>query len=419
MIERAVLAQVASSVVAVLLLAACASGRSAAPDPAEPAARSPRPVLESVRPARPDDRAAAARAAWLERQAAARRSPPAAAAATPATPGQPGSGETQHGSPGKLLIFSSVTGHVPVGDVRRSTARTPEQREEERVAELERALEAERAREQRPEEAGSEAPGSRRTAPGIEPSVLSAPVAPTPPELDPAQLTSETTSVPAGSWANAEDLPVVRRSLDADGNGRPEEVRYFEIGSDVLLRREEDRDLDGNTDAWSRYERGVLVERVLDTNADGRPDEWEFYAGGRMTLREIDGDHDGSRETAYQYRNDTLAEVRRDTDADGAVDRVESFEHRQRVQLIEDANRDQRMDTWTTFRVIGGEQVVARIERDPQGRGKPSVFESYRAAPGKPVLEKREEDVDGDGAIDVTQEFEPDGTPTEGPVSPL
>lgn len=419
MLERANSARLTPTILGGLLLAACAGGRPAAPEPAEPGARSPRPVLESVRPARPDDRAAAARAAWLERQAAERRNQPAVAPAAPASPSQPGSGEAQQGSPGKLLIFSSVTGHVPIGDVQRSTARTPEQRENERVAELERALEAERAREQRPEEAGSEAPGSQRTAPGIESGVLSAPVAPTPPALDLAQLSSETTSVPAGSWANAEDLPVVRRSLDADGNGRPEEVRYFEIASDALLRREEDRDLDGNTDAWSRYERGVLVERVLDTNADGRPDEWEFYANGRMTLHEIDGDHDGSRETAYHYRNDSLAEVRRDTDADGVVDRVESFEHRQRVQLIEDANRDQRMDTWTTYRVVGGEEVVARIERDPQGRGKPSVFESYRAAPGKPVLEKREEDVDGDGAIDVTQEFERDGTPVAEPVSPL
>jgi len=415
MLERPIPARFARAIAGVLLFAACAGGRSAVPEPAEPGAGAPRPVLESVRPARPDDRAAAARAAWLERQAAARRGEPAPNAPSAAGTATP----SQQGSPGKLLIFSSVTGHVPVGDVQRSTARTPEQRESERVAELERALEAEREREQRPQDAGSDVPAPPQAAPGSESGVLSAPAAPVPPELDPAQLSSETTSVPAGSWANAEDLPVVRRSLDVDGNGRPEEVRYFEIETDALLRREEDRDLDGNTDAWSRYEQGVLVERVIDTNADGRPDEWEFYSNGRMTLREIDSDHDGTRDISYRYRNDSLAEVRRDTDADGTVDRVENFEHRQRVQLVEDANRDQRMDTWTTYRVVGGQEVVARIERDPQGRGKPSVFESYRAAPGKPVLEKREEDVDGDGAIDVTQEFERDGTPVPEPVSPL
>jgi hypothetical protein len=415
MLERPIPARLAAILAGALLFAACASGQKAAPE-AEPGARMPRPVLESVRPGRPDDRAAEARSAWLERQVAARRGEPAPSAPAPAA----ATGSTQQGSPGKLLIFSSSTGHVPIGDVQRSTARTPEQREDERVAELERALEAEREREERPQEAGPEKPGSPKAAPaGLQQSVLSAPAAPVAPELDPARLSTETTSVPAGSWGNAEDLPVVRRSLDADGNGRPEDVRYYEVDTDQLLRREEDRDLDGNTDTWTRYERGVAVERVLDSDGDGRPDEWEHYSNGRMTLREIDSNHDDTRDVAYQYKNDSLSEVRRDTDADGAIDRVESFEHRQRVQVVEDVNRDQRMDTWTTYQVVGGEEVVAKIERDPQGRGKPTVFETYRVAQGKPVLEKREEDVDGDGSIDVTKDYQRDGSPSPEPVSPL
>jgi hypothetical protein len=417
MFERPIPMRALLALAGVLPLSACAGGGSAAPEPRETAAASPRPVLESVQPTRPDDRAAAARLAWLERQAAARKGRPAASAPVPAP--APTADETQRGTPGKLLIFSSVTGHVPVGDVQRSTARTPEQREKERVAELERALEAEREREQRPQEAGSDVSSPPPAAPGSVSAVLSAPAAPTVPELDPAQLASETTSLPAGSWANAQDLPVLRQSLDADGNGRPEEVRYLDVQTGQLLRREEDRDLDGNSDAWNRYEANALVERVIDTNADGRPDEWEFYSNGRMTLRDVDGDQDGNKDVSYVYRNDSLAEVRRDTDGDAAVDRVESFERRQRVQLIEDANRDQRMDTWTSYQVVGGQEVVTRIERDPQGRGKPSVFETYRVAAGKPVLEKREEDVDGDGAIDVTQEFERDGTPVPEEVSPL
>jgi hypothetical protein len=289
-------------------------------------------VLESVNPARPDDRAAAARRAWLERQAAARRGAPA-----PSAP--PASTGTEKGTPGKLLIFSSVTGHVPVGDVRRATTGSPEERESQRVAELERALEAERAREERPQSAGSDDP-ARPATPDAESAVLSAPAAPPLPELDPALLVSETTSVPAGSWANAEDLPVLRRSLDKDGNGRPEEVRYFDVETTALLRREEDRDLDGNTDAWSRYERGELVERVLDTNADGRPDEWETYASGRMTAREVDADHDGKKDAIYRYRYDSLVELRRDTDGDGAIDHVE-------ISSVACACRRSRMRTGT------------------------------------------------------------------------
>jgi hypothetical protein len=368
-----------------------------------------------VNPARPDDRAAAARREWLEQQAAARRGAPAPNASAPAP--EPTPTKIERGTPGKLLIFSSVTGHVPIGVARQPTAGTPEQRESDRVAELERALEAEREREEQPREAGDDV--SARPAPAGASDVLLAPAAPPLPELDPALLASETTSVPAGSWDNAEDLAVVRKSLDRDGNGRPEEVRYYDVAGNVLLRREEDQDLDGNTDAWSRYERGELVSRVLDTNADGRPDEWESYAGGRMTLREVDGDHDGKQDALYRYRYDSLVELRRDTDADGAIDHVEHFERRLRVQAIDDANRDQRMDTWTTYQVVAGQEVVVRIERDTRGGGRPTLFETYRAATGPPVLVKREEDLDGDGVIDVTKQVEPGGAVAPEQAAPL
>ena len=416
MFERPTPGLALAAIVGWFLLLACASGRQAASEPAESGSGGANPVLESVSPTRPDDRAAAARRAWLERQAAARKGTLAPSAPAPASAGA--STGSEKGTPGKLLIFSSVTGHVPVGDVRRPTTGSPEERESARVAELERALEAERAREESPQTAGPDT-SAHPPAPGAESGVLSAPAAPPLPELDPALLVSETTSVPAGSWANAEDLPVVRRSLDSDGNGRPEEVRYFEVTTNLLLRREEDRDLDGNPDAWSRYERGELVERVLDTNADGRPDEWETYASGRMTSREVDADHEGKKDAFYRYRYDSLVEVRRDTDADGAIDHVENFERHLRVQAIDDTNRDERMDTWTTYRVVGGQEVAVRIERDMNGLGKPNVFETYRAAPGPPVLEKREEDVDGDGAIDVTKEFEPGGAVVPEQAAPL
>lgn len=415
MFERLIRALALFAAAGGLLCTACANATQTAADPVQSASSEPRPVLESVNPARPDDRAAAARRAWLEKQAAARRG--AAAPTAPAADAPPTN--VERGTPGKLLIFSSVTGHVPLGDVRQATTGSPEQRESDRVAELERALEAERTREEQPREAGADVSARPPAAPDTGSDVLLAPAAPPLPELDPALLVSETTSVPAGSWDNAEDLAVVRRSLDQDGNGRPEEIRYYDVTTNALLRREEDRDLDGNTDTWSRYERGELVVRVLDTNADGRPDEWETYAAGRMTVREVDGDHDGKQDAVYRYRYDSLAELRRDTDGDGAIDHVENFERRLRVQAIDDTNRDERMDTWTSYQVVAGQEVVVRIERDTRGAGKPNVFETYRAAPGPPVLVKREEDLDGDGVIDVTREIEAGGAVAPEQAAPL
>ena len=64
------------------------------------------------------------------------------------------------------------------------------------------------------------------------------------------------------------------------------------------------------------------------------------------------------------------------------------------------------MDSWTTYRVVGGEEVIARIERDTNADGVPDVFEVFSAKDGVPVLARREEDKNGDGSIDVTSIYE-------------
>ena len=46
--------------------------------------------------------------------------------------------------------------------------------------------------------------------------------------------------------------------------------------------------------------------------------------------------------------------------------------------------------------------MIARIEKDETGDGKPNVFESYTIYNGSTVIAKREEDKNGDGNIDVT-----------------
>jgi hypothetical protein len=48
-----------------------------------------------------------------------------------------------------------------------------------------------------------------------------------------------------GAWGNDEKLDVLARSVDADRDGKPEEVRYFDAVSGQMLRHEVDRDYDG------------------------------------------------------------------------------------------------------------------------------------------------------------------------------
>jgi len=216
----------------------------------------------------------------------------------------------------------------------------------------------------------------------------------------------ETVKVPRGRWGNDASLTALRRSLDADRDGNPEQVRWFDAQSGAYLRKEEDQDYDGQMDAWSAYRGGELVSRELDTNGDGRPDVWERYGGGRMTSRETDRNHDGERDAFYVYQGDSLLQERHDTDYDGRVDFQVEYRDRRRVASEEDSDKDGRMDTWTTYAPAGDEDVVTRVERDASGDGEPDTFETYEQEDGDTVLVRREEDKNGDGVADITSIYE-------------
>ena len=233
-----------------------------------------------------------------------------------------------------------------------------------------------------------------------------APTAPTDRDLPRTVFEEERLIVSEGTWGNDEALDVIRLSLDADRDSKPEQIRYIDRRSRKIVRKELDRDYDGALDAWHDYEDGQLVARVIDSDGDRRPDAWEQYTDGRMTSRAIDRDGDGVKDAFYRYRGDSLVEERHDSDNDGRIDRRVFYEQRRRTRDEEDRSRDGRMDTWTTYRVVNGNEVVERVERDSQGRGKPDVFEIYDTQGGKAVLSKREEDVNGDGTIDVTSIYE-------------
>ena len=64
------------------------------------------------------------------------------------------------------------------------------------------------------------------------------------------------------------------------------------------------------------------------------------------------------------------------------------------------------MDTWTVYSVVDGREVIASVERDSRDQGKPNVFETYETKADKTVLARKEEDLDGDGSIDVVSTYE-------------
>lgn len=228
--------------------------------------------------------------------------------------------------------------------------------------------------------------------------------APGPPverELPLAIFDREDASIPPGTWGNSARLKLMLLTLDADGDGRPELTRWIDPESKLQIRREEDRNYDGVTDAWSEYEWGDIVSRVLDSNDDGNPDVWERYEKARMTSREVDRDDDGVRDAFYTYEGDSLTEERHDSNNDGQIDRIIHYQRRLRVSAEEDQNTDGRMDTWTTYIEVRGEEVVARIERDKLGEGTITIVELFDTTTGEAIISRKDEDVNGDGEVDV------------------
>jgi hypothetical protein len=326
-----------------------------------------------------------------------------------------------------LMVYGAVTGEVPLGGLSRerdSEEEREESMEEEietevaRQEDLESQIEEELRRQEElleqieREEAQREARNpSAGTAPSSEDletraDPRAAPAAPVGRDLPLAIFEKERVEVEKGTWGNDRKLEAEKLRLDADEDGRPEEIRYLDERTGLLVRREEDRDYDGALDAWSRYENGVLVERTLDENGDGRPDVWESYAAGRMTGSEKDRDGDGTRDAFYRYAGADLVEERHDTNDDGKVDRTLHYESRRLVRAEEDRDGDGRVDTWTAYSDVGGHEVPARVEKDTAGRGKPDTFEVYEQKDGKTVIARREEDKNGDGVIDVTSIYE-------------
>jgi hypothetical protein len=228
----------------------------------------------------------------------------------------------------------------------------------------------------------------------------SAPFAPKLRELDESVFEKKFASIPGPDGKGKRAVVALR--LDADRDGKPEEVRYLDEKTRQLVRVEQDRDYDGRIDVWSSYEGGALATRELDENGDGKPDAWERFANGRMVSREVDRDGNGARDAFYLYQGDALVEERHDTRGNGHIDRIVHYSGRHLTRTEEDRDGNGAIDAWSDYGLDArGNEVVVRVERDTKGDGKPDVVESFEQQDGKTVLTRREEDKNQDGTPDV------------------
>lgn len=222
-------------------------------------------------------------------------------------------------------------------------------------------------------------------------------------DLPRAIFSEKSVTVPARSqgFNNTKKLKVTELSLDADGDGKPEVVRYLDRKTDAWILQREDRNYDGQMDSLLKFERGKLTARELDSNDNRRPDIFERYVKGKMVARSLDRDDDGVVDAFYDYKGKYLSEERHDADNSGDVDLIIEYRNGRRAKAQEDTDRDGRPDTWTRYGLVGGVETVTHIEIDKGGRGFADTYESFDATGGKAVLARREEDLDGDGEIDL------------------
>jgi len=323
----------------------------------------------------------------------------------------PADGDTR---PGRLLIYSAITGHIPLEERSdydpNQRNMSPAEREAARARQIELEIQEEISKQE--SITGAESASAQSDAPILAPRFdpiadpLAAPPAPELRKLPANLFESREVTIPPGQWQNAHKLRVVRRSLDVDRDGAPEEVRYIDTNSGLILRAELDRDFDGTLDAWITYENGTPAIQLLDEDGDGRGDAWESYRDGILLAKTVDTDQDGVKDVFYRYDDAELIEKLRDTNNDGTIDRVETFAGRHRKRIQEDRSLNGQMDTWTTYRVIDGREVISRIERDSHDRGKPNILEIYETEGDSTRLARKEEDLDGDGSIDVVSTYE-------------
>jgi antitoxin component YwqK of YwqJK toxin-antitoxin module len=195
--------------------------------------------------------------------------------------------------------------------------------------------------------------------------------------------------------------------LDADRDGRPEVERVIDRESGALETVSRDTNYDGRMDSQYRYDRktGALVETSEDTDQDGTLDTWTTYDdAGRGARLEKDRDNDGKRDFARVYSGGRLQYEEFDDNGDGLAERRVEYGERSRTVAMEDRNGDQKMDFWTYYEP-GGRPV--RVEKDTTIDGKPNVFEYYEGPdPANMTIVRKEEDLNGDGAVDQISYYE-------------
>ena len=148
----------------------------------------------------------------------------------------------------------------------------------------------------------------------------------------------------------------------------PDARVWFAAGGTTPLLLEQDSDGDGMPDRWIAYRGGSRRELWEDGRGLGAPDLHAVFAPGGASLErvEIDHDADGRPERVLAWTEGRLASEARDSDADGVLDRFDLYDEQGALRLREeDRDGDGAIDVRTRYRdghrVVQDETTVGQV----------------------------------------------------------
>lgn len=152
-------------------------------------------------------------------------------------------------------------------------------------------------------------------------------------------------------------------------------------------------------------EAAAQVDRIKETE---QPEEG-------LILQEIDMDGDGRTDVFNYYRERSAAarlrvKKKADLNFDGRIDAISEFDDSGELQReLFDSDFDGSLD-WTDH-YQDGMRVMA--EMDTNFDGKPDIWFYYvKGADGRPHIDRKERDTNGDGLIDFWERFDGEGNVT-------
>jgi hypothetical protein len=109
------------------------------------------------------------------------------------------------------------------------------------------------------------------------------------------------------------------REVDTNLDGVKDLLRTY--GDDgERLTEQADSDYNGKIDTWIAFGRSKPVKVEVDKNGDGRPDEIRFYTAGKLARLQKDTNGDDQPDVFEIYDSGRLERIGLDLDFDGKVD---------------------------------------------------------------------------------------------------